>query len=185
MKPLNQPKMERLSSDLYHSHAPRGNAAIPLARSTDKNLPSESGVSLIELIMYIVIVSVAMAGILQVMNANTTFSADPLVKKQARAVAESLLEEIELQSFATIANAAGRQNFNDVMDYDGYATTGVFPANGAAVAVSGLGDYNVAVAVSAVVWGNIPSTSAIQITVTVNNLNASQVVEAIGYRVGY
>jgi MSHA pilin protein MshD len=57
---------------------------------------SERGISLIELIMFIVIVSVALAGILLVMNVTTRGSADPLVHKQALAIAESLLEEIEL-----------------------------------------------------------------------------------------
>jgi MSHA pilin protein MshD len=60
---------------------------------------SERGISLIELIMFIVIVSVALAGILLVMNVTTKSSADPLVHKQALAVAESLLEEVELMPF--------------------------------------------------------------------------------------
>src|SRR5450759_2414334 len=57
------------------------------------------GISLIELIMFIVIVSVALAGILLVMNVTTLHSSDPLVHKQALAIAESLLEEIELMPF--------------------------------------------------------------------------------------
>jgi len=59
----------------------------------------QRGVSLIELIMFIVIVSVALAGILLVMNTATKGSADPLVHKQALAIAESLLEEVELMPF--------------------------------------------------------------------------------------
>lgn len=59
----------------------------------------QRGISLIELIMFIVIVSVALAGILLVMNTVTRSSADPLIHKQALAIAESLLEEIELQPF--------------------------------------------------------------------------------------
>ena len=59
----------------------------------------ERGISLIELIMFIVIVSVALAGILLVMNVTTKSSADPLIRKQALAIAESLLEEVELQPF--------------------------------------------------------------------------------------
>src|SRR4030065_640507 len=59
----------------------------------------QRGISLIELIMFIVIVSVALAGILLVMNVTTKSSADPLVHKQALAVAESLLEEVELMPF--------------------------------------------------------------------------------------
>jgi MSHA pilin protein MshD len=59
----------------------------------------QRGVSLIELIMFIVIVSTALAGILSVMNITTRSSADPLVHKQALAIAESLLEEVELMPF--------------------------------------------------------------------------------------
>jgi MSHA pilin protein MshD len=60
---------------------------------------NQRGISLIELIMFIVIVSVALAGILLVMNVTTKNSADPLVHKQALAIAESLLEEVELMPF--------------------------------------------------------------------------------------
>lgn len=59
----------------------------------------QRGISLIELIMYIVIISVALTGILLVMNIVTRSSADPLVHKQALAIAESLLEEVELMPF--------------------------------------------------------------------------------------
>lgn len=59
----------------------------------------QRGISLIELIMFIVIVSVALAGILLVMNVTTRSSADPLIHKQALAIAESLLEEVELMPF--------------------------------------------------------------------------------------
>lgn len=59
----------------------------------------QHGTSLIELIMFIMIVAVALAGILLVMNTVTKSSADPLIHKQALAIAESLLEEIELQPF--------------------------------------------------------------------------------------
>jgi MSHA pilin protein MshD len=59
----------------------------------------QAGVSLIELIMFMVIVSVGLAGILSVMNLTVRNSADPMVRKQAIAIAEALLEEIELQPF--------------------------------------------------------------------------------------
>ena len=60
---------------------------------------AQAGISLIELVMFIVIVSVGVAGILSVMNVTVMHSADPIVQKQAAAIAESLLEEIELQPF--------------------------------------------------------------------------------------
>lgn len=66
---------------------------------TSSRRSGQSGTSLVELIMFIVIVSVALAGILLVMNATTKNSADPMIRKQALAVAESLLEEVELMPF--------------------------------------------------------------------------------------
>ncbi len=59
----------------------------------------QQGISLIELIMFIVIISVGLVGILLVMNQVTRSSADPVLHKQAIAIAESLLEEIELMPF--------------------------------------------------------------------------------------
>lgn len=59
----------------------------------------QSGITLIELIIFMVIVGIAMAGIISSINFNVRHSADPVVKKQALAIAESLLEEIELMPF--------------------------------------------------------------------------------------
>jgi MSHA pilin protein MshD len=58
-----------------------------------------AGLSLVELVIFIVIVGGAVIGILSVMNVTTAASADPMVRKQALAIAESLLEEIELMPF--------------------------------------------------------------------------------------
>ncbi len=60
---------------------------------------AQRGISLIELIMFIVIVGIALAGILLVMNNVSKNSSDPLIHKQSLAIAESLLEEIELMPF--------------------------------------------------------------------------------------
>lgn len=64
--------------------------------------------------MFIVIVSIALAGVTGVLNLNTSHSADPVVRKQAMAIAESLLEEIELKPFTFCdpddANSATAQN---------------------------------------------------------------------------
>ena len=74
----------------------------------------QAGISLVELILFIVIVSVALAGILLVMNQVSARSADPLIRKQALAIAESLLEEVELMPFTFCdpndANAATALN---------------------------------------------------------------------------
>lgn len=65
----------------------------------DRHHARQRGVNFIELIIFIVIVSIAVAGILLVMNNTTKRSADPQVRKQALEIAESLLEEIELAKF--------------------------------------------------------------------------------------
>ena len=60
---------------------------------------AQRGLSLIELILSIMIISVALAGILLVMQRVTASSADPLLRKQALAIAESLMEEMQLMPF--------------------------------------------------------------------------------------
>ncbi|MHB1092095.1 type II secretion system protein [Thiobacillus sp.] len=55
---------------------------------------SERGLSLIELLVFIVVVGIAVTGVLSVYSLNARSSADPMVRKQALAVAESLLEEV-------------------------------------------------------------------------------------------
>ncbi len=59
----------------------------------------QSGVTLIELVVFMVIVSVALAGVLKVLDITNRGSVDPLVRKQALSIAESLLLEIEQQPF--------------------------------------------------------------------------------------
>lgn len=59
----------------------------------------QSGVTLIELVVFIVIVSIAVAGVLSVLNVAVRNSADPQLQKQALAIAEALLEEVESQPF--------------------------------------------------------------------------------------
>ncbi len=57
------------------------------------------GVTLVELLVFIVIVGIAVAGVLSVLTYGTRHSADPLRRKQALMLAEGLLEEVELAQF--------------------------------------------------------------------------------------
>jgi MSHA pilin protein MshD len=57
------------------------------------------GVTLVELVLFIVVVSVAVAGILQVLRLNAGASADPLRRKQALMIAEALMEEVQLAQY--------------------------------------------------------------------------------------
>lgn len=56
----------------------------------------QSGLTLFELIFFMVIVSIGLVGILSVMDLTTRHSADPLQRKQALAIAEAILEEVQL-----------------------------------------------------------------------------------------
>ncbi|MFC4931298.1 type IV pilus modification PilV family protein [Massilia sp. GCM10023247] len=59
----------------------------------------QAGVTLIELVMFIMVIGLALAGIIGVMSFTTANSADPLRRKQALMIAEGLLEEVQLAGF--------------------------------------------------------------------------------------
>ena len=77
----------------------------------------QCGLTLIELIIFIVVIGVGLAGITLTYNTVVRHSADPMMRKQALSIAESLLLEIEQQAFtwcdpqdanvATASSAAG------------------------------------------------------------------------------
>lgn len=69
----------------------------PLQRRYCRHLCT--GISLIELIMFILVVSIGVVGILSVFNEAVRGSADPMRRKQAIAIAETVLTEIEQQPF--------------------------------------------------------------------------------------
>lgn len=74
----------------------------------------QRGLTLVELVVFIVIVGIAMAALFASINTFGRGSGDPLVRKQVLAIAESLLEEVELMPFTfcdpTDANAAVATN---------------------------------------------------------------------------
>jgi MSHA pilin protein MshD len=154
--------------------------------------PRQRGISLIELIMFIVIVSVALAGILLVLNVTTRSSADPLVHKQALAAAQSLLEEIELQDFISaggattpVTQANRASQYHIVSDYNGFpngATTGIYSVSGAPIA--GLEKYNVSVTVTNMALNGIAAGNAVLITVTVTDPQGNA-MQISGYRTAY
>ena len=62
-------------------------------------LARQRGISFVELIIFMVIIGVGLAGVLNAMNLTTRTSADPLVSKQALMLAEGLMEEVQLARF--------------------------------------------------------------------------------------
>ncbi len=67
--------------------------------STEPGRRFGGGVTLVELIVFIVIVGVALAGVFAAFNTITAASADPQVRKQVLAIAESLMDEVALMPF--------------------------------------------------------------------------------------
>lgn len=170
----------------------------------------QRGVTLIELIVFIVIVSVGLAGILSVLNLTTRHSADPMIRKQMLAIAEGLMDEVAAQpvtwcdpddpAAATAMNVAacatpeaiGAEGgetrggavtpFDNVNDYNGLAgiTTGI---TGTAMPPG----YSAAITVAQDAFGPggavVPAAAALRMTVTVSFGNENLIVE--GYRTRY
>jgi MSHA pilin protein MshD len=59
----------------------------------------ERGLSLIEVVVFIVVLGIGVAGMAVLYNQLTLASVDPVVRKQAVAIANSLMEEVQLQPF--------------------------------------------------------------------------------------
>jgi MSHA pilin protein MshD len=170
------------------------------------------GLSLVELLIFIVVVSAALAGVLRVFTESTAKSADPLLRRQALAIAESLMEEVTLMPFtfcdgddanvATATSTAGcagaadaigpeagenryaTPQFDHVNDYNGFSMTGISDITG--TAVTGLAAYSASVTVAAAALNDISAGSgdALRITVTVTGPNGTSVT-LDGWRTRY
>ena len=60
------------------------------------SIKRQQGLSIIELVLFMVIMGVAAAGIIGVLNLSAKSSADPLRRKQAMLIAEAYMEEVQL-----------------------------------------------------------------------------------------
>jgi len=168
---------------------------LPLSRPFTAAAP-QRGLSLIELVIFMVVVSAALAGVLRIFIQATSASADPMLRRQALAIAESLMEEVQLMPFTfcdpddanaetatssagcassaeTLGPEAGENRFatpqfDNVNDYNGYAKNGIVDITNTAVA--GLSGYSASVAVAPAALNTITAGSgdALRITVSVN-----------------
>lgn len=162
---------------------------------------SEAGLTLVELIIFIVVISVALVGVLSVLNTTVQHSADPLVRKQMLAIAEGLLEEVAAQPFTwcdpddpkaeaatsaancTTAEDLGpeaeedRGTFDNVNDYHGLTLNPVTAITGSSLAPAG---YSAAIQIIPEALNGIASGEALRILVTVTHGSDSLVLE--GYR---
>jgi MSHA pilin protein MshD len=170
---------------------------------------AQRGLSLIELVMFIMVLGIALSALLNVFVQATTRSADPQLQRQALAIAESLLDEVQLMPFtycdpddanvATATSSAGcasqaealgpeagenrfaTPQFDNVNDYHGYSMSGIVDITGAAV--PGLANFNASVTVAPVALGSISAASgdALRITVSVTGPGGTA-VSLDGYR---
>ena len=140
----------------------------------------QHGVTLIELVISIVIISIAMVGILKVMEITTARSADPMIQHQAVAVAEAYMEEILTKSYAVLPQSGTRANFDDVRDYSGLSNSPPQDQFGAPIA--SLAGYTVAVTVTGPAALN--GVNALQVDVRVTHSNLVDFT-LTGYRTNY
>jgi MSHA pilin protein MshD len=169
----------------------------------------QRGMTLIELVMFIVIVAVGIAGILSVLNITVLHSADSLVQKQAQALAEGLLEEIQTGYFAycdgadeklkyakTVAECTGgvgdsygpeaneTRPYNTVKDYASAANTSTvlataLPGEAAVAAPAG---YTAAVTIGPALLGTITQASGDALLIRVVVTAGSTQATAEGYK---
>lgn len=160
----------------------------------------QRGFTLIELIMFILIVSVGVVGILLVMNITVKSSADPVVRKQSLAMAEAILDEVLSREFANPAGGyteaapatcANRALYDDVGDYACFdGTTDNKKIHGDSTlgssSIAALAAYRATVVVDATagaVLGAIPVGQIKKVTVTVTG--GSETIQLSGYRANY
>ncbi len=109
---------------------------------------------MIETIIALVVIGSALGGVLLAFQTAVRGSSDAVIAQQLVAIAQSMTEEAALQPYVaqadtTSSTGCGRQGFNDVDDFNGYASAGnVCTPDG--LAISGLVGYSVSIAVSAV-----------------------------------
>lgn len=172
-------------------------------------MTDERGLSLIDLLVFIVVVGIAVTGVVSVYSLSARTSADPMVQKQALAIAESLLEEVLTKPYtycdpddanadsatspaacATSAEAMGPEAgetrysgvtpYDNVNDYDGFSMAGIVDLGG--TAVPGLAGYTATVQVQAAgAFNGIPAGETLFVTVAVSG-PGNHVVNLAGYR---
>lgn len=170
---------------------------------------AQLGVTLVELIIAIVIITIGVAGVLSAFQQSVRASSSPFQAKQAIAIAEALLEEVQLSAFtycqpsdpkyvanpafqaagvgdctagfaeALGAEAGDARPFDNVNDYNGLALNPVTDVSGAPI--PNVAGYSAAIAVVPTALASVPAGEAMLITVSVTAPNG-EVFSLDGYR---
>jgi MSHA pilin protein MshD len=123
----------------------------------------QHGLTLVELVLAIVIISIAVTGVLMAYVTMISRSADPVIDVQAGALAEAYMDEILSKPVSGAASEGTRATFGNVTDYNGVDDSP--PVNQNSVQIGTLSAYRVQVATSAVTLAGAPMTQ-VQVTVT-------------------
>ena len=143
---------------------------------------AQRGTTLVEVIIFMMIVSIAVVSVVSALSLAARQSADPLVQREALAVAESLVQEIDGQPYAqkdpynptgpddAIGPEPGETRagsplpFDNPNDYSGYSENGIVAPDGSAV--SSLGTYSASVVASQQAMGTVPAGDGLLVVVT-------------------
>jgi prepilin-type N-terminal cleavage/methylation domain-containing protein len=141
------------------------------------------GMTLIEVVIAITVIAMCVTAVVGLLSAIATRSASSMVASQSTAIASAYMEEILSKAFTGGSNPPGRQNFDDVRDYNNLLDNGARDHTGAPIA--GLAQYRVQVIVTTVQLGTAPdNVPARRADVRVTGPNGS-VVRLLGYRTNY
>ena len=144
-----------------------------------------AGMTLVELIIAIVIVGTALAGLVAVYNRANVASADPLITQQMLAIAETMMEEVMLKPYVTdggsAAQPADRVAYTEIGHYNGYATSGGI-VDVAGDPIAGLDRYDVAVSVTAATLTDIADVADVRRIQVVVTERGGQQLQLTGWR---
>lgn len=153
----------------------------------------QRGMTVVELIIAIVIVGVGLAGVLGALSKLAVTTANPMIEKQMIAIAEGMMEEVQLQPYTTAttttigAGSCARDQFQGTWDYNNYNTPRPI-CDTAGNAIAALAGYTVAVTVATEAAGSpvAAGVAAGQVSrITVNVTHGSQNYQLQGWRTNY
>lgn len=175
---------------------------IPSGRTVSRRL---GGFTLIETIVFLLVVGIGVAGLLSAMSTAIRFSADPLPQKQALALAESLMEEITSAGFTfcqpqdpnflsatntaqctpalvekvgpdTFSGVTEARPFDNVNDYvKAYGVSAAISATDVSSGIAAPAGYDARVTISQVGIAGISATESLLVNVTVTGPNNTRI----------
>ncbi len=146
-------------------------------------MSNERGFTLMEMIVAIVVLGVGIAGVMSAFSIAARGSGDPMVRQQLLAIAEEMMEEVQLKPFAVAANGApagcARDTFNDIWDYNGYSQLCTVDGT----TITALSGYTISVTVAGAALGAVPATDAARIRIAV--ARGTETLALVGWRTRY